>query len=78
MSNMIPLEGPVPAENFMQYFITFGSLGLIFVAYFFAEQCSSKPAKDRSFLKELIIAMIGSSFLGIGFLFLLLWARIWI
>ena len=78
MATTIPLEPPVEPESFLKIFVSFMSIGLIFVAYFFAEQCSAKSAKERSIIKELIIATIGSVFLGIGFLFLLLWARIWI
>lgn len=74
-SAYVPLVSPVvwPHLSFL-----FCLLGLFFMSWFFVTQVKSKShgvltaASAANLIKELVIAMIGSFFLGFGILFLAL------
>ena len=70
------LHPPVDVENFFQYFLGFMSVGLVFTAWFFTLQFAA--AKQKSLAAEVIVSAIAAVFTGLGFLFLLLWAGIYI
>ena len=70
------LNGPFEAESFQTYFITLMSIGLLFTAWFFTLQFQKQS--EKSLIKEIIVSAIAASFTGFGFLFLLLWAGIYV
>ena len=70
------LQPPIDVDSFFQYFLGTMSIGLIFTAWFFTLQFAS--AKQKSLITEIIVAAIAAVFSGLGFLFLLLWAGIYI
>nr|CAD2161303.1 unnamed protein product [Meloidogyne enterolobii] len=72
ISKMHPYNSPVSPSLFPHLTIVLLGIGLISTAYFFVNGVTSTK-KTRSIIKELVIALIASGFLGFGALFLMLW-----
>ncbi|KAF7632598.1 hypothetical protein Mgra_00007977 [Meloidogyne graminicola] len=72
---MQPYNSPVSSSLFPHLTIILLGIGLASTAYFFVNGVTSNK-KTRNIFKELIIALIASSFLGFGALFLMLWVGI--
>jgi len=72
-----PYVPPVDPTKFFTYFSVFGAVGLVFAMWFFVYEASVSKSK-RSIFKELPLALLASATLGFAFLFLLLWAGLWV
>ena len=71
------LQPPVERQQYVQLFVSLLSVGVLLTAWLLTYQCS-RSAKQRSLLKEVVLALLASLFVGTGLLFLLLFGRIWI
>lgn len=75
----VPYIAPVAPEAFFRLWVVLCSVGMALMAYFFVYQMQkSRSGKKGGFFVELTIATTSSVFLGFGFLFLLLWAGVWV
>ncbi|KRZ59892.1 Transmembrane protein 258 [Trichinella nativa] len=56
--------------------VTLLSIGLFFAAWFMVYEVTSSKF-TRNLLKEILLALVASAFMGVGVLFLLLWVGIY-
>lgn len=66
---------PVPMSLFGFLAIVSLLLGLALTAWFFVGVAARK---SRSFVMELVVALVASAFLGVGSLFVFLWSGIYV
>lgn len=76
-SATVPLEAPVDPNSFLLLYTSLLAIGFIFTGIFLGRQMGGKE-RNNSIIVDTILALIGASGLGTGFIFLLLWARVWI
>ena len=72
VKEMPPFEPPVPTAAHAPLAIILCSIGFAVMAYFFAIQSTTQRSTDKNIVKEIVLAVISSTLLGVGFVFLFL------
>merc|ERR1712142_1361796 len=77
VESMSRYVSPINPAVFPHLTIVLLGIGIFFMAWFFVyEVTSTKFARDL--MKELIVSLVASVFMGFGILFLLLWVGIYV
>ncbi|XP_062507422.1 transmembrane protein 258-like isoform X2 [Corticium candelabrum] len=77
IESMNSYVSPVNPAVFPSLAIVLLCIGLFFMAWFFVYEVTSTKY-TRDILKELVVSLVASLFLGFGVLFLLLWVGIYV
>ena len=72
-----PYYPPVPSESYGTFSFCFLLAGFVIMSIFFIDQMKATK-ETRSVVRELIFAVPSSIMLGLGTLFLFLWAGIYV
>jgi len=77
VENMVRYASPVNPAIFAHLTFVLMAIGLFFTAWFFVyEVTCTKFTRDR--MKELLISIVASIFMGLGTHFLILWVGIYV
>jgi len=76
-SDLKPYLPPVQPRLFSMYWIILLSIGITFALAYFVYNMSVSRSK-RSIIVEILLATISSISCGVGMLYLLLWAGVWV
>ncbi|KFD55197.1 hypothetical protein M514_03838 [Trichuris suis] len=77
IESMSPYTAPINPAVYPALSITLLAIGLFFTAWFFVYEVTGNKF-TRNLLKEMILAVVASAFVGVGALFLLLWVGIYV
>ncbi|XP_022651750.1 transmembrane protein 258-like [Varroa jacobsoni] len=69
---LVPYTPPITQESYGLLSLTLTPMGLFFVLWFFAVQAGSTKTGLRQFVKEILMSISASLFLGAGSIFGLL------
>ncbi|CAM9968686.1 unnamed protein product [Heterosigma akashiwo] len=74
----VPYSSPISPSMYGLLALVLVSGGLTFMALFFIYQMKVKDPKEKSIIKELTMAVPSSLMLGLGTLFVFLWAGLYV
>lgn len=77
MESMSRYVSPINPSVYPHLSVVLLAIGLFFTAWFFVYEVTSTKF-TREILKEILISIIASIFMGLGTLFLLLWVGIYV
>ncbi len=77
ISQMTRYVSPVNPAVYPHLSVVLLAIGLFFTAWFFVYEVTSTKF-TREILKEILISLVASVFMGLGTLFLLLWVGIYV
>ncbi|XP_054153724.1 transmembrane protein 258-like [Oppia nitens] len=76
LSSLSSYEPFISSTVYPHLSLLFLSIGVLFMAWFFTLEVTTKSSS--TLLKELTTSLIGSTFIGFGTVFLLLWVGIYV
>merc|ERR1712190_685400 len=77
LSAMQRYVSPVNPSAYPQLSVVLLAIGLFFTAWFFVYEVTSTKF-TRELVKEILISLVASVFMGLGTMFLLLWVGIYV
>merc|ERR1712047_189399 len=77
LESMTRYVSPINPAVFPQLTIVLLGIGIFFMAWFFVYEVTSTKF-TRDIIKELVVSLVASVFMGFGVLFLLLWVGIYV
>merc|ERR1712244_67042 len=77
MSSMQRYVSPVNPSVYPHLSVVLLAIGLFFTAWFFVYEVTSTKF-TRELVKEILISLVASVFMGLGTMFLLLWVGIYV
>uniref|UniRef100_A0A5S6QZA8 Dolichyl-diphosphooligosaccharide-protein glycosyltransferase subunit TMEM258 n=1 Tax=Trichuris muris TaxID=70415 RepID=A0A5S6QZA8_TRIMR len=77
VESMSRYTAPINPAVYPALSVTLLAIGLFFTAWFFVYEVTGNKF-TRNLLKEVMLALVASAFVGVGALFLLLWVGIYV